>query len=66
MTTRRDLLQIAACAAAGAALPDAMAAVAGANRCQAVWMESYGFSTVFGFPGDLDDVDHGFALVRRY
>src|SRR5882757_4066078 len=31
MTTRRDLLQIAACAAAGAALPDAMAAVAGTN-----------------------------------
>jgi 2'-hydroxyisoflavone reductase len=29
MTTRRDLLQIAACAAAGAALPDAMAAVTG-------------------------------------
>ena len=31
MTTRRDLLQIAACAAAGAALPEAMAAVAGTN-----------------------------------
>ena len=34
-----------------------LAAVAGANRCRAVWMDRYGFSTVFGFPGDLDIVD---------
>jgi hypothetical protein len=34
-----------------------LAAVARANRCRTIWMESYGFSTVFGFPGDLDIVD---------
>ena len=30
-----------------------LAAVAAANRCQAVWSKVLGFSTVFGFPTDL-------------
>jgi hypothetical protein len=34
-----------------------LAAVARANRCRAVWTESYAFSTLFGFSGDLDNVD---------
>jgi len=34
-----------------------LSAVARANRCRTIWMETYGFSTVFGFPGDLDIVD---------
>jgi hypothetical protein len=34
-----------------------LVSVAGANRCRTVWMDDYGFSTVFGFPGDLDIVD---------
>ncbi|MER5310011.1 DUF2786 domain-containing protein [Streptomyces sp. NPDC002773] len=32
-------------------------AVATANHCRAVWNESYGFSTVIGFEGDLDPVE---------
>ncbi|MPY63203.1 DUF2786 domain-containing protein [Streptomyces spongiae] len=32
-------------------------AVAGANRCQAVWNESLGFSTVVGFEPDLEAVE---------
>jgi hypothetical protein len=31
--------------------------VAAANRCRSVWMAHFGFSTVFGFPGDLDNVE---------
>jgi hypothetical protein len=31
--------------------------VADANRCRAVWMGDLGFSTVFGFPVDLEVVD---------
>jgi hypothetical protein len=31
--------------------------VARANRCRTVVMDGYGFSTVFGFPGDLDIVE---------
>jgi hypothetical protein len=34
-----------------------LSAVAGANRCRTIWTESYGFSTVFGFPRDLDIVE---------
>jgi hypothetical protein len=34
-----------------------LGAVAKANRCHSVWMEHYGFSTVFGFSSDLDIVD---------
>ncbi len=34
-----------------------LAAVARANRCRSVWMDRYGFTTVFGFPSDLDIVD---------
>jgi len=43
-----------------------LAAVARANRCRTVWMESYGFSTVFGFPADLDVVEllHTSLLVQ--
>jgi hypothetical protein len=32
-------------------------AVAGANRCRAVWMKEFGFVTVMGFPADLDSVE---------
>ncbi|MFF5783440.1 DUF2786 domain-containing protein [Streptomyces sp. NPDC012693] len=32
-------------------------AVATANHCRAVWNETYGFSTVIGFEGDLDPVE---------
>ncbi|MVO86689.1 DUF2786 domain-containing protein [Streptomyces sp. p1417] len=32
-------------------------AVAGANRCRAVWNEAYSFSTVVGFDPDLEVVD---------
>ncbi len=32
-------------------------AVAGANRCQAVWNEALGFSTVVGFAPDLEAVE---------
>jgi hypothetical protein len=32
-------------------------AVAGANRCRAVWNESLGFSTVVGFEADLEAVE---------
>jgi hypothetical protein len=39
---------------AKAALLDA---VAGANRCQAVWNETFGFSTVVGFEPDLEAVE---------
>jgi hypothetical protein len=31
--------------------------VAGANRCRAVWHRELGFSTVLGFPSDLDAVE---------
>lgn len=34
-----------------------LAHVAQANRCRTVSMEGYGFSTIFGFPGDLDIVE---------
>ena len=32
-------------------------AIAGANRCYAVWSPELGFSTVFGFDADIDAVD---------
>ncbi|MET9493557.1 DUF2786 domain-containing protein [Streptomyces sp. NPDC006552] len=32
-------------------------AVAGANRCRAVWNSAFGFSTVVGFPPDLEAVE---------
>ncbi|WP_051366019.1 DUF2786 domain-containing protein [Hamadaea tsunoensis] len=31
--------------------------VASANNCRAVWSRNYGFSTVMGFPADLDSVE---------
>jgi len=34
-----------------------LSAVARANRCRTVWADSYGFSTVFGFAGDIDIVE---------
>jgi hypothetical protein len=34
-----------------------LAAIARANRCRTVWMGGYGFSTVFGFPNDVDIVE---------
>jgi len=34
-----------------------LSAVARANRCRTVWMENYGLSTVFGFPGDIDIIE---------
>jgi hypothetical protein len=34
-----------------------LATVAGANRCRAVWMSAYGFSTIVGFPADLEAVE---------
>jgi hypothetical protein len=34
-----------------------LAEVASANRCSAVWSESLGFSTVFGFESDLEFVE---------
>ncbi len=34
-----------------------LAAVARANRCKAVWARHLGFSTVVGFPADLDAVE---------
>ncbi|MFS8198995.1 DUF2786 domain-containing protein (plasmid) [Streptomyces sp. CWNU-52B] len=34
-----------------------LAAVAGANRCRAVWNEGFGFSTVVGFEPDLEAVE---------
>jgi hypothetical protein len=34
-----------------------LALVAMANRCRAVWMKEFGFSTVFGHVDDLDGVD---------
>ncbi|MFD9859697.1 DUF2786 domain-containing protein [Streptomyces alboflavus] len=41
-------------------------AVAGANRCRAVWNEAFGFSTVVGFEADLDVVEllHTSLLVQ--
>ncbi|MDI3406760.1 DUF2786 domain-containing protein [Streptomyces cavernicola] len=41
-------------------------AVAGANRCRAVWNEAFGFSTVVGFETDLDSVEllHTSLLVQ--
>lgn len=41
-------------------------AVAGANRCYAVWSPELGFATVFGFDGDIDAVDllHTSLLVQ--
>lgn len=40
--------------------------VAQANRCQAVWNKELGFSTVIGFPADLDAVEllHTSLLVQ--
>jgi hypothetical protein len=34
-----------------------LASIAQANRCRAVWSRSLGFSTVLGFPADLDAVE---------
>lgn len=34
-----------------------LASIAGANRCQAVWCDGYGFSTVVGFGNDIDIVE---------
>lgn len=41
-------------------------AVAGANRCRAVWNEAFGFSTVVGFETDLEVVEllHTSLLVQ--
>lgn len=41
-------------------------AVAGANRCHAVWSPELGFATVFGFDTDIDAVDllHTSLLVQ--
>ncbi|MEW2571195.1 DUF2786 domain-containing protein [Streptomyces sp. NPDC047070] len=41
-------------------------AVAGANRCRAVWNEAFGFSTVVGFEPDLEAVEllHTSLLVQ--
>jgi hypothetical protein len=41
-------------------------AVAGANRCRAVWNSSFGFSTVVGFESDLESVEllHTSLLVQ--
>ena len=41
-------------------------AVAGANRCYAVWSPELGFATVFGFDSDIDAVDllHTSLLVQ--
>lgn len=43
-------------------------AVAGANRCYAVWSPELGFSTVFGFDADIDAVDvlHTSLLVQAH
>jgi hypothetical protein len=38
-------------------------AVAAANRCHTVWSSELGFSTVFGFDGDLDVVEVLFASL---
>jgi hypothetical protein len=34
-----------------------LAVIATVNRCRSVWMAGYGFSTVFGFPNDVDIVE---------
>ena len=34
-----------------------LAVIAQVNRCRSVWMAGYGFSTVFGFAGDVDIVE---------
>jgi hypothetical protein len=34
-----------------------LAAIADANRCRSVWLAGYGFSTVVGFPPDVDSVE---------
>ena len=34
-----------------------LSAVAGANRCRTAWSRDLGFSTVIGFPADLDAVE---------
>ena len=34
-----------------------LAVIADVNRCRSVWMAGYGFSTVFGFAGDVDIVE---------
>ncbi|MZD04727.1 DUF2786 domain-containing protein [Streptomyces sp. SID5785] len=43
-----------------------LAAVAGANRCEAVWNGTFGFSTVVGFASDLEAVEllHTSLLVQ--
>jgi hypothetical protein len=38
--------------------------IAGANRCQAVWTQSLGFTTVIGFAADLDAVETLFTSLR--
>jgi hypothetical protein len=40
-----------------------LASIAAANRCQAAWSEAYGFSTVVGFPGDIDIVEMVFVSL---
>jgi hypothetical protein len=40
-----------------------LAIVADANGCHAVWSKAMGFSTVFGFPGDLDAVEELFTSL---
>ena len=40
-----------------------LSAVAGANRCRAVWTKQWGFSTVFGDDGDLDAVEMLFTSL---
>jgi hypothetical protein len=40
-----------------------LAIVADANGCRAVWSKALGFSTVFGFPGDLDAVAELFTSL---
>lgn len=34
-----------------------LAVVAAANRCRTVWLDTYGFCTLFGFPIDVEIVD---------
>lgn len=40
-----------------------LAAIADANGCRAVWSKNLGFSTLFGFAGDLDAVEELFTSL---
>lgn len=40
-----------------------LAGIADANGCRAVWSRELGFSTVFGFPGELDAVEELFTSL---